>query len=472
MAAMACDVYVRNRPSLNQERLLLYEEAAARFGHRPNFHPVRVAFRVPTNLNLSALQQALDALVQRHAMLRTMFQQSDRHTSGERNRLITYFARTHLFRPGMYATVVPKRATVTLKVVTAPDDLSASPTALITLVDTLTELSSETLASVLDAIVIDGGGACVALVLIMSHLVADAWSLRVVARELEALYAHYALGTPCSLPSPETEFADFALGEARRFLSARPTVEGLYWADIWSSIAPHHIRRDELPFSRTTTTDVCHDSGYQMLSFDEYRTTQIREFATRRRVTLHSVFRTAMTIVLHYYTQREVVALWGNFANRRNLVVERTIGWFAQRHLVVASIRHQSAWLDVLRSVAGHLHAAQQHESLPLVALWIRIGKELDNCDTSITFDFLPSGRRSRFQLFTPIPLTRLTGSRDLDVRIRDAGSVLSIVGHYNPQKYTRDGIARMMSDLKSTVLHMVDAPDAAVGTFGRCITQ
>ena len=67
------------------------------------------------------------------------------------------------------------------------------------------------------------------LVLSMHHIVSDAWSMQILAREVVALYGAFRRGEPPPLPPLALHYADFAAWQREQLQGAR--LEGLlaYW---------------------------------------------------------------------------------------------------------------------------------------------------------------------------------------------------------------------------------------------------
>src|SRR5262249_14389328 len=55
-----------------------------------------------------------------------------------------------------------------------------------------------------------------ALLLVMHHIVSDAWSMGILFRELGALYAAFTSGRAAALPEPRVQYADFAAWQRER----------------------------------------------------------------------------------------------------------------------------------------------------------------------------------------------------------------------------------------------------------------
>jgi hypothetical protein len=151
--------------------------------------PATLRLSVP--LNIAALHQSLNALVQRHEALRTTFVEVDGHP-------MQVFA-SDLTIPlpivGLSALPNAERKAEALRLtneeVQRPFDLTQGP--------------------LIRVLLLQLGVEEYELVLTMHHIISDGWSLGVLYKELVNLYAAFASGIPSPLPALPIQFADFAL---------------------------------------------------------------------------------------------------------------------------------------------------------------------------------------------------------------------------------------------------------------------
>ena len=159
-----------------------------------------VAVRLRGELDLPALQAALNAVVERHAVLRTTFHLAD----------------------GEPVQRVHPAAPVPLPVLDACDD--ADPAA--RLADSA-ERAARTgfdLAAgpLFSAELLRLGPQEHVLSMTAHHIVVDGWSLGRLLDELETLYGDFAAGRPASLPALALSYAEFARRQRAQSAAGRP----------------------------------------------------------------------------------------------------------------------------------------------------------------------------------------------------------------------------------------------------------
>ncbi len=88
------------------------------------------------------------------------------------------------------------------------------------------------------------------LLVIVHHIVADGWSLGILARELAVLYEAFGAGRPSPLPEPPIQYADFALWQWQWLTGEVLETQRRYWCkQLGGQLAPLELPTDH-PSSR------------------------------------------------------------------------------------------------------------------------------------------------------------------------------------------------------------------------------
>src|SRR5262249_5528055 len=152
-----------------------------------------MALRIEGDLKPALLRRSLEEVVRRHEPLRTVFPLG----SGEAVQRILPFAKMSFAVPLVDLSGLPRPAAELAGQRWAtgearrPFDPERGPLLRVSL--------------------LRHGALEYTLVIVLHHIVSDGWSLRVLVRELTALYSAFAAGSPSPLSELPYQYADFAV---------------------------------------------------------------------------------------------------------------------------------------------------------------------------------------------------------------------------------------------------------------------
>ncbi|MQT28781.1 protein PvdI(3), partial [Pseudomonas helleri] len=168
---------------------------------------IPAALRLRGTLNVAALQQSFDALLERHHSLRTGFTEDDGQVRQQ-----LHAPALRLTQHDLREQPAPERMACALRLVeqdiAQPFDLQHGPLLRVSLM----QLDHD------DHV----------LVLTLHHIVADGWSMGVLIEEFSQLYAAHAQGRRAELPVLPIQYADYALWQ-RRWMEAGELERQLDW---------------------------------------------------------------------------------------------------------------------------------------------------------------------------------------------------------------------------------------------------
>lgn len=320
-----------------QQRLWFIDQLE---GDTAAYH-IAVAFRFKGALDEDALRSALDAIVQRHEMLRTVFVsdadepkqaiRADGRFTLEKADLGAEFAR--------FGTAVLEQEQ--LKEFHRPFDLSVGPL-----------IRGRLLRLRPDEHV---------LLIVIHHIAADGWSIGVLLDELSELYVGYASGNGNQMELLRIQYADYAQWQ-RQWLGPEILERQLaYWRERLDGAPPQL----ELPADRPRPTIQSYRGRNCKLVLDAQLTGRLRALAQLHNMTLFMVLYAGWSIVLSRLSGRDDIVIGTPVANRGRPELERLIGFFVNSLVLRVEVDGGLSipeWLQRIRAVTLE---AYQHQDVP-----------------------------------------------------------------------------------------------------------
>lgn len=320
-------------------------------------HPVSTWYLLPFatrlrgQLNLSALEVALGALVERHEPLRTTFDHKD----------------------GIDVQIIhpPKRGPLDIIDMIGSDE-QAITEALRTEQSTAFDLAFEPGWRTL---VFRLGPEDHVLSIVMHHIISDGWSVDILRKELSLFYSAALRGqSPLFRIKPlPTHYRDFSnwqrqLGEDK----IRSQVE--YWVQELEGSKPAELLSDK---KRPATLSGA--AGFQNVNISGKLYRNLQLFCKSRQVTPYNVLLAAFRAAQYRLTGAEDVIIGTPTANRNREELEGLIGFFVNLQCIRTSIEHNESFRGLIQLIQSKLTMAFANQDVPFerIVTELQINRDL-----------------------------------------------------------------------------------------------
>ncbi|MGH8078814.1 MAG: condensation domain-containing protein, partial [Lysobacter sp.] len=293
----------RDRPlplSYSQQRLWYIHQLE---GGSAQYH-LPTALRLHGDVDIKALQGSFDRIVERHEILRTVYQTIDGKPMQR---------------------VLPARAATI-----ACTDLSGAAES----------ISAEALADLLRADALrpfDFGRDLMlrvhvftlaprehVLLCTLHHIASDGWSMGVLTHELATLYRELAQGSAESLPPMTVQYGDFAVWQRAPAQVQKLDEQLAYWTTQLAELPPVH----SLPLDRPRSQEPCYDGGSHRQVLDGSLTAAVKDFARDCDATLFMCLQSVLSVVLMRWGNAREIAIGSPVAGRSRGDLDASIGLY------------------------------------------------------------------------------------------------------------------------------------------------
>ena len=428
--------------SFAQERLWFLD----RLQQGSSTYNVPLALRLTGALDVEALEEALNAVVERHEALRTTFADEE----GEPLQVVHVELRVPV-------------AVVDLAGVPAGEREDALESAL--LVDGL-EPFDLAQAPLLRAHLYRLGEDEHALLLTVHHIVADGWSLGIVLRELAELYRARVTGETPDLEEPALQYGDFAVWQRDWLRGERLAEEVEYWrrrlegASTIVDLAPDRPR----PSVQSDRGD--HVGTIFPLPLLE----RLRSVSRSEGATLFMTLLAAFDVLLARYSGQDDIVVGTPIANRTRVELESIVGFFVNTIVLRASTEGNPTFRELIGRVRELTLDAYTHQDLPFEKLVAEL-----NPDRALSHSPLfqvmfalqtPAGGSVELPglAVEPIDFERGTSKFDLGVFARETASGLRLSCEYSTDLFKRSRIERLLGHFRSILEALAEDPDRRIG--------
>ena len=415
--------------------------------HSPAYN-VHAEIPVATAVDARAFERALAAVAARHEVLRSSFPEHE----GEPQQ------RVH----DADASVVPALAF---------SDLSALPSA--ERDGALQRLARQNAATPFDLAsgpvwrcrLVHMGPQAHVLLLALHHIVADAWSIGLLWRELSAAYLGTFTGRTPALPPLEIQYGDYAVWQHERLQGERLAALEGRWLQRLAG-APMLA----LPLDHPRPRTMQHEGAECALHLPAATVAALRALARQEATTPFAVLVAGFAAVLGQWARQDDV-VFGTMVNaRQRTELEPLIGFFVH----TLPLRINTGGRATLRTLVARarqmLQDALADQELPFERLLERLQLPRDlsrNPLFQVTIQYLPAAPGAFASAGAPV-LRAGTGGAifDLALSLWDDDAAMRGVCEYDRRLFDAFTVRRVLADLATLLCAGLASPDAPLETL------
>ncbi|PAU75282.1 non-ribosomal peptide synthetase [Halomonas salipaludis] len=299
------------------------------------------ALHLKGRLDLPALEAALEALVQRHDILRTYYPTS---SAGEPVQRLAQD-----WQPGLPCIEISGDATEEREMAlhAALSRLARQPFALDQeppLTVTLCRLSPEHHV----------------LAVVLHHIAGDGLSVRVLIDELCALYESAHTQRDAALVPLPVQFADYAVWQQQHQADERKS-QLAHWCERLAGDHPPLA----LPLDRPRQALSTPSEGQLRFAFSPEISEQLRRLARERNVSLYAVILALLKLTLYRFSGETDIKVGAPIANRRKPELQGLIGYLINVVVLRTQVDPTANFERLLAEVNATLIDAQLHQDVP-----------------------------------------------------------------------------------------------------------
>ncbi|MBP5974298.1 amino acid adenylation domain-containing protein [Brasilonema sp. CT11] len=303
-------------------------------------------------LNISALEQAIAEIVQRHEVLRTSFSVVDESPIQVIHANPQLTIQVLDWRQLTEKDQLKKAHQLATEELQQPFDLSNPPLLRVKLLQ-LTDQSH-------------------LLLLVIHHIVCDGWSMDIFRRELFTLYTAFCAVKPSPLPALPLQYADFAHWQ-RQWLQGEVLQTQLnYWQKQLAEVPPLL----ELPTDKPRPSVQSFRGRSEFLKLNQDLTQKLKRLSQESGTTLFMTLLAAFTLLLSRYSRQEDIVVGSAIANRNRREIEPLIGFFVNTLALRTNLQGNPTFLELLNRVKQVTLDAYDHQDLPFEKLVDELGIE------------------------------------------------------------------------------------------------
>ncbi|BAU16013.1 amino acid adenylation domain-containing protein (plasmid) [Leptolyngbya sp. NIES-3755] len=409
--------------------------------------PSNPVYNIPTmlhlsgSLNLSALEQSFNALVQRHEVLRTSIATVD----GQPQAVIHPPFSFNLPVVDLQALPANQQKTETQRLAAEAAqhafDLKQVPLLRVT----IGQLQpTEHL-----------------LFVTLHHLIGDVWSAQILVQELAVLYDAFCHNRPAPLPELSIQYVDFADWQRRWLQEDVLQTQLAYWRQQLHN--PPTLL--PLPLDRPRPAVQSFRGKTQRMQLQPPLKQALQQLGQQHGATLFMTLLAAFATLLSRYTQQTDILIGTPIANRHHPGLANLIGCFLNTLALRTDLSGNPQFSQVLAQVRETALKAYAHQDVPFEQVIETLNLERQTSHTPLVQVMLsvhPAIAPLETSGLTLTPQASVTNTAKFDLTLVFSDSEEGLLGalEYNTDLFDDSTIARLLKHFQTLLEGIVAAPE------------
>jgi len=411
------------------------------------------AYRIKGQLNITALEQSLNEIVQRHEILRTTFPAKEGLPVQASDPTLT------LTLPVVDIQELPesereiKALRLTNEAIQRPFNLAQGPLVRTTLL----QLGQEEYV----------------LFMITHHILFAGQAWGGFNREMSALYEAFSAGKPSPLPDLPIQYADFAHWQ-REWLQGE-VLETLL--SYWKQQLGGRFPLLQLPTDRPRPAVQTFQSARQSFAISKSLTESLKLLSQREGVTLFTTLLAAFKVLLYRYTAQQDILIFSPAVSRTRFELRKLIGLFTNFLPLRTDLSDNPPFRELLGRVRETVMGAYAHQEMPLEKLVEALQPQQSLSYTSLfqvmfIFHNTPTSPLTLSGLtLSPLKVGKGTAKFDLTLFMEDSGQSLTASLGYKTDLFDAAIITQMLEHFQTLLEGIVTDPKQRLSELP-CLTE
>lgn len=300
------------------------------------------------------------------------------------------------------------------------------------------------------------------LVVSFHHIISDAWSVAVFNREFVTLYEAFHEELPDPLPPLPVQYADFAIWQRGWLDEEAQSAQLKYWKKQLQGI-PEQLA---LPADRPRRELQTYSAATHAVTLPPELAAKIKSVAQARQTTLYMTLLAAFAVLLERYSGQHDIVIGSPIANRQETQIEQLIGFFVNTLVMRVGLDSDKSFHELLGSVRHMALEAYLHQDIPFERLVEELSPQRSLNVTPIfqvmfAVQNAPAGaERLKGLIVEPLADQGARVRFDLEVHVFEREGAIRMVWLYNVDLFDRWRMEQMARHYANVLESAAGAPD------------
>jgi amino acid adenylation domain-containing protein/thioester reductase-like protein len=285
------------------------------------------------------------------------------------------------------------------------------------------------------------------------HLIADSWTLGLIAKEITEIYSGLVQGVSCEIPS--YSYLDYIQSEQKYIHSSKYEADKMYWDNVLSSVPEPVTIPSVFSEIKQDFTCLAHRVTYVV---EEELISQVKSFCDEHRISLYHFLMAIYSIYIGRVNHSDDFIVGTPILNRTNYRDKQTTGMYITTLPVRVSLEESLSFSAFVNQLATQFVSMYRHQKYPYQSMLQEARKDnpsLPNLyHVLLSYQITKTKDESNVNYSTNWVFNGHT-SDDMDIHFFDLNDTgkLNIAYDYRTSNYTEQDI----QDLHERIIYLIE---------------
>ncbi len=305
------------------------------------------------------------------------------------------------------------------------------------------------------------------LLLCKHHIISDGWSMDVMSQEIFTLYKAFSLGKPNPINPLNINYKDFAAWQNKQIEQDNSELKS-----YWATKLKEGTTRLKLPYDFDRPEKLSNIGDRVSLMLNPERTKAIKALCTAHGSSTFMFLTAAIKSLLYRYCNQDEITMGTYVAGRSHPDLENQIGFFVNTLVLKDVLNGNQTFNEVFGNVQQTILEAFEHELYPYDQLVEDLKEERSLnqnplFDTAIVMTNIDQNRESTEEveemadkIYVSSKVSNIVRSKfDLLFKVFE-GNQIGITLEYNTELFERSSMEELSILLDKVILQIVENPE------------
>ncbi|CAH9063363.1 Tyrocidine synthase 3 [Pseudoalteromonas holothuriae] len=299
----------------------------------------------------------------------------------------------------------------------------------------------------------------------MHHIASDGWSISVLIRELTELYDAHVNARNAILPTLPVSYRDYTHWQLSVASQAKIADDKAYWLEHLKTLPQVH----SLPLDKTRPARQSYQGAIVERHLDSNVLANLKAFSDKHGVTLFMTLQATLAVLLARWSHEQDIVIGTPVAGRTEQALEPMIGFFLNTLTLRNNLQDNPKFVDFLAATKDMVLNAFKHQDCPFELLVEELKPERSASHLplfQIMFVLQNQGQETLSLPgidFIPAEREEIVSKFDLLLNAVEVDGALALSWDYNIDLFYAQTVERMADGFICLLEHILKAPEQTI---------